>query len=232
MAKLNVRKGVAALAGASGYKIERSFALDDYRLDVFDVVVKLQMTRKAPLRFLQVGANDGVFCDPIHEYVVRYGWSGVLLEPQPAAFEKLIENYKGSSGLEFVNAALSDTDGTAKLFTAGDGHDALGGFDARSVKRHRGSAAVKEITVSTISAKTLIEKYRIQDADLLLVDVEGFDCKIVNMLVNEGLIPPIIRFEHLNVPRQEVNECAAKLATHGYKMVKDGWDILAFRYEA
>jgi hypothetical protein len=31
--------------------------------------------------FLQVGANDGLMDDPIHFLVRKYGWCGVLLEP-------------------------------------------------------------------------------------------------------------------------------------------------------
>jgi hypothetical protein len=32
---------------------------------------------------LQVGANDGLMDDPIHFLVRKYGWCGVLLEPDP-----------------------------------------------------------------------------------------------------------------------------------------------------
>ena len=33
------------------------------------------------VRFIQIGSKDGVMGDPIHEYIMRCGWSGVVFEP-------------------------------------------------------------------------------------------------------------------------------------------------------
>ena len=44
-----------------------------------------------PLSFIQVGANDGVYGDPLRSYVRRFGWKGILVEPQQDVFERLVE---------------------------------------------------------------------------------------------------------------------------------------------
>lgn len=39
--------------------------------------------------FLQIGANDSATHDPLHELIRARGWRGALVEPNPAAFERL-----------------------------------------------------------------------------------------------------------------------------------------------
>src|SRR5687768_133577 len=46
--------------------------------------------------FIQIGAYDGVEADPIRSLVLDSdSWQGILVEPQPDAFERLRQNYKG-----------------------------------------------------------------------------------------------------------------------------------------
>ena len=44
--------------------------------------------------FVQIGANDGINHDPLHEYVTKYNLSGLVVEPQPDVFELLRKNYE------------------------------------------------------------------------------------------------------------------------------------------
>ena len=39
------------------------------------------------LTVIQIGANDGITHDPIHKFIKRDKWNGVLLEPQPYVYE-------------------------------------------------------------------------------------------------------------------------------------------------
>ena len=72
--------------------------------------------------FIQVGAFDGIQCDPLYDYVQRHKWSGVLLEPQRKAFEQLTENYKSQPQLRLMNAAIAEKPGSCTLYTlAGEG---------------------------------------------------------------------------------------------------------------
>jgi len=61
----------------------------DYILDRY-----LVENRPDDFFFIQVGAYDGVTGDPICGYIRRYGWRGILLEPQRDVFLLLQKNYR------------------------------------------------------------------------------------------------------------------------------------------
>jgi Methyltransferase FkbM domain len=73
-----------------------------------------------PFFFLQVGAYDGVIDDPLHERVREGNWHGILVEPQPSHFRRLLESYAGIEGLTFVNAAISEERGLRRMFVIQD----------------------------------------------------------------------------------------------------------------
>jgi FkbM family methyltransferase len=57
--------------------------------------------------FLDIGAWDGVELSNTRALSL-HGWRGVLVEPNPDAFVKLMENAKSVKGAVCVNAAVSD----------------------------------------------------------------------------------------------------------------------------
>ena len=62
--------------------------------------------------------NDGVFCDPLHDLVLRHNLSGLLVEPLRNLFERLKANYAGQPGIAFERCAIGRTDGEAALYRA------------------------------------------------------------------------------------------------------------------
>src|ERR1700681_618887 len=62
------------------------------------------LARKGKILFVQIGANDGIKNDPIHVYVRKYHWNGLLVEPMPDFFNTLRINYMGEDQLWFENA--------------------------------------------------------------------------------------------------------------------------------
>jgi hypothetical protein len=69
-------------------------------------LVTEELRKNANLFFLQIGANDGVFCDPLHDLVLRHNLSGLLVEPLRNLFERLRANYAGQPGIR-LSAAQS-----------------------------------------------------------------------------------------------------------------------------
>ena len=43
--------------------------------------------------FIQVGSSDGITNDPIHDYIVKYKWKGILVEPVEYLFNRLLRTY-------------------------------------------------------------------------------------------------------------------------------------------
>ena len=66
---------------------------------------------------VQIGANDGINNDPIHKFIKRDHWQGVLLEPQKYVFEKYLEPlYRKTKGITVLNAALDNKDGFKSIY--------------------------------------------------------------------------------------------------------------------
>ena len=75
-------------------------------------------TRGENLTFIEVGANDGTSSgDPLREYIVKYPWKGVLVEPQPDVFDLLKANYAGfEDRIAFENVAISNSPTPLELY--------------------------------------------------------------------------------------------------------------------
>jgi len=49
------------------------------------------------MKFVQIGANDGLHHDFIHDFALKQSWQGLLVEPNPPVFERLKQNYQSIS---------------------------------------------------------------------------------------------------------------------------------------
>src|SRR6202021_2817250 len=81
-----------------------------------DMVLSHYRIEHPDVRYLQVGAFDGVSGDPIYPLIQRHGLQGIVIEPQKDAFERLKTNYAHFPHFHFVNAAIADHDGWSTLF--------------------------------------------------------------------------------------------------------------------
>jgi FkbM family methyltransferase len=194
-----------------------------------------------PLRFVQVGSNDGVVFDPLHSVVKAYGWSGVLLEPIPDLFAKLVANYAGYPGLEFENAAIGTSDGTVRLFTVearpGDPYwvNQLASFDRRVVVSHTDKIAdleerVVEVEVQALTFPSLVEKHQLTSIDLVQMDVEGFDHEVIKQIdFDAPWAPDYLIFERQHMDGPTFKATRRRLRSAGYRCVNIWPDELAYR---
>jgi FkbM family methyltransferase len=70
-------------------------------------------------RLIQVGANDGVMCDPLRRYLARDGERNiraVLVEPVPFYYAKLGDLYAGYPNITVLNVACGASRGRAPLY--------------------------------------------------------------------------------------------------------------------
>lgn len=87
-----------------------------------DVSVWLDNFSKAnnsKIKFVQVGANDGLRWDPLRRFILRDSWKGVLIEPIMPVYELLKANYSYASkcDLFFENCVISSGSGFADFWT-------------------------------------------------------------------------------------------------------------------
>ena len=147
-------------------------------VSVFDLSVHFLMASKTSnMSFIQVGANDGLYDDPIRKFVLNYPWTGVLIEPQPEVFLRLVKNYEHlKSRLAFENLAVSPDKLSIQLFQSPnysladtDHKAAVVSTDRKITARQLGLPPKELITCSVpcTSLDAVVKKHEITNLDLL-----------------------------------------------------------------
>jgi FkbM family methyltransferase len=222
---------IQTIANRFGYRIEKLADENDDCIDVFDLVIGRLMIEQPDIFFLQIGANDGVTGDPIRKYIIKFHWRGVLIEPQPKVFTKLVENYKSEPQLLFENAAIAKCGGFVKLYTTGEnGVESVNATLNQDILRKRAGfkVPIQELTIPAMSIPTLISKHGIKRVDLVQIDTEGYDFEIIKMIADAQLRPAVIHFEHTYLSREERRQCFSFLRERGYRLTKESIDTVAY----
>jgi len=68
-----------------------------------------------------------------------------------------------------------------------------------------------------------------RDIDLLQIDAEGYDYEIIRSIDFDTVKPAIIHYEHMVLSEADRNACLELLASHGYRIVLQDNDTLAYR---
>ena len=196
-------------------------------IGVFKHVLLLEALQTKDFFFLQAGAHDGITFDPLRNFAKRFGWRGVVLEPQPAVYAKLLENYRDCPGVTCLNVAVGTEDGDLVLYKFRDGPDVpehatmLASFnrDALEYNSHGYAFPIVESNVKAMSLRTIVEKYCDNNITLLQTDTEGFDYFIMRQLfdLDEACLPQLIRFENA-MSAEQLNELRVRLKSKGYKI--------------
>jgi len=178
--------------------------------------------------FVQIGANDGKTGDPIHKFVMKYHWNGIVVEPIKSYFEMLQKTYEGNQNLIFENAAISDVHEEKKIFRMKEnvkhlpkGLQGIASFHKTTLMRHNFvlpdfEKHVTEETVSCMTFKELINKHRVEKVDLLCIDTEGHEFTILKQLKTVPVRPDIIYYEHKHLSQDEKRACEKFLSDLGY----------------
>jgi FkbM family methyltransferase len=189
---------------------------------------------------VQIGSNDGKTGDPLYPLFQKHQrWKGLLVEPVPYAFERLSVNYPDRNRFKLENVAVNQ--GQVLDFywvdpAAADAipdlpywYDQLGSFDkAHILKELNGVLApfIRTTHLEGITLKTLLERNEIENIDILHLDTEGYDWKILSQLDLDNYLPAFILFEYHHLPIEEMQAVQHFLAEN-YQLFKVGIDILA-----
>jgi FkbM family methyltransferase len=157
------------------------------------VVAEIARRSGRPLTFVQIGSCDGKANDPLHEVVRSCQWSGILIEPMPWLFERLVANYEGVAGLRFYQVAIGGGEGPMTMYSVDprpeDPHWVmqLTSFDREVVMSHSYALPELESRIFTVKVESktvasLISKVGLTKVDLLHIDAEGFDDQIIRDL--------------------------------------------------
>lgn len=200
---------------------------------------------------IQVGANDGITHDPIHKYIKRDHWKGVLLEPQKFVFENFLKKiYRKDKGIVPLNAALGAEEGVGYMYriafsnsrwahglSSFNKETLLEAFNSGHVERQAKKENIKVPEnpdehiaieeVRMISPAGIVQQYGLSKVDLLMVDAEGYDVEIVKLFIRQNILPRVIIFEKGHLEVEVLEECNRLLQEMGYQYRNAGANTVA-----
>jgi FkbM family methyltransferase len=233
-----MRTFLRSLPRWSGFDIVRHVPDVQHPFAVLPYLVKEAVESGEPFFFVQVGASDGLLDDPLRPLILRYALPGLLIEPLPDVYDRLVRNYAGQTQLRFENVAVAAQPGSFTIYRV-RGDAPLSPY-VQLLASHQRSHLLKEgiedryieaLDVPAMTLDQVLARHGIRRVTLLVVDAEGYDDEIVRSALTSGLRPRIIHYEHCHlVPRVRV-EAKRLLQAHGYRFLEVGEDTLAVRSE-
>jgi FkbM family methyltransferase len=212
-----------------------------------DATVQEQIVKaignKSDVFFIQVGSNDGVQGDPIHDLVIsRQSWRGIFIEPINFLFRRLRNNYGDDERFVFENVAISNKKEIRKFYYVSEKakteldlpywHDQLGSFDRGHIAKMLGNEMSPYIIEENVECQPLqdvLDKNKVEAIDLLHIDTEGFDYQVLSQLDIKRYKPSVILFEHHLLSDEEFIKARKLLRRTGYRLLQYGNDTLAVR---
>ena len=176
-------------------------------------------------KVIQVGSNDGKRFDELSVFIKTFKPMAILVEPIKTNFENLKKNYLNQENLFFENLAISVENQIKYLFKVKndklnlyDDHiEGITSFEKKHLIKH--GVKEKHITkelVGTISIQELLKKYSLKSLDLLLIDTEGYDGKIVIDFLTKSNARPIIIFEYIHINYKTLENTLDQLNKKNY----------------
>lgn len=209
--------------------------------------------KEGKVTIFQVGANDGLTKDPMHKFIKRDQWGGILLEPQKYVFDTFLTRiYKNNPQVIPLNVALGEADGEVTMYKIAFcnhrwAHGLTGfnrkvlesefesGYVFREAARHNVEVPadkqnwITEEKVKMLSIPSILKNHPVGPIDLVQIDAEGFDFEVIKMIDFDQLNPDVISFEWKHFGDALFAECESHLAAHGFKIRKLGKDAIAVR---
>lgn len=222
------------------------------------------------VRVLQIGANSGDNAnDHLYRFLSKRHWAeAVLLEPVPWLFQQLKTAYRdlqADGTVTLVNAAVGNHSGSvpfwAPLADAPGWVRQMGGFsitpkNLQQLRKKRMLHYMRKTSVSVLSMNRVLTaarpSWRGQFPHVVVIDTEGFDAHVVNMLLDvvnatanggdagssghqrhsprplDGTYPAIIQYEWKHVPDADDLRLAERLERMGYCTMRVHYDRLAY----
>jgi FkbM family methyltransferase len=184
---------------------------------------------KGEVFFVQVGANDGVMSDPLHEAIIHHDWRGALIEPVPLLFEALRRNYAGRDGLSFHRVACAETPGALPFYQVRNIEEmtwtdmrGTSSFSRDLIRSRFPSDEafdkfVEQTTVEVVTLDNLLQTASLPRVDLVLIDTEGADHRVMQGFDVERHRPKLLMIEHAHLSAHDRAAIYLRMTKLGYR---------------
>jgi FkbM family methyltransferase len=191
--------------------------------------------------FIQIGANDGQYADPINLAIQLGLIKGLLVEPNPQYFTALKSTYKNIPGLEFLNAGVGEQAGQLTLYTFDKEDKSIpawllgsSSFSKAAIlhacRKVPGSIdKLIELNVPIVPVSEILNTSAFSTPDLLVIDAEGFDAVILNQFLDASVFPQVILYEKESMKPEDKIATELKLKSSNYEIKDFHQDNLAIR---
>jgi len=187
--------------------------------NLFETILLNSYTdNKGNYNIIQLGANDGITNDPIHNFVVNNDISGLLVEPLPDIYETLLKNYENSTNLKFANAAISPSEGEIAIYRIAPWfteeyqriykknanpsgasslyYENVASFLKKAAPEFFSDKNIEDyietVYVNSMPLRSLFDQYGIDKVHFLQMDLEGYDFEAVKMLLETTDVRPLV----------------------------------------
>ena len=188
-------------------------------------------------QLIQVGANDGERFDILNKFIKKNKTKSILIEPIKKNFVNLQKSYKNYKFVKLENVAISVNNEINYLFKVDekflkfyDHHiPGITSFNKDHLIKHgvNKTHIVRE-KVRSISIKNILKKYNIKKLDLLFIDTEGYDGKIVLDFLKIKNLKPIIVFEYIHIENIIFQKVIKRLKNENYKFFPISENLICF----
>ncbi|GAB4561168.1 MAG: hypothetical protein Tsb0020_08460 [Haliangiales bacterium] len=222
-------------------------------------LVQLTRALERPV-FVKVGANDGVTGDPCGRWFLDHpSWTGLLIEPVPYCVDTLRAVYRDRRDRDdrrdrrdrrdrFIieQAAVGAAPGTATFYYVAEEakralpdlpswYDQLGSFDRQHIVKHldgRLAPFIRTIEVRVAPLDELVRRHRLTRIDLLHIDTEGHDLRVLESLDLVAFAPVVVLVEHKHLSPRDRRALKRRLRRARYRVRRVGGDLLAVHRQA
>jgi FkbM family methyltransferase len=182
--------------------------------------------------FMDIGSNDGVTLSNTFALAQYYGWTGLLVEASPKAYERMLKNYELiDRDFDFQCVAIGKEDKELLFYESGE---LLGKGDTSLV-----SSAVpyellrwasidmpfEKIFVPCTTVKTMLERSRHTHFDLLSLDIEGMELDVLPQIDFKALKIQVAVIEFNGKNEKAYNDI---MFPQGFKLVSKNMENLIY----
>jgi FkbM family methyltransferase len=201
-------------------------------------IVKERIQSIASARALQGGSGGS----SVRYSIKKKEWTGIFIEPVGFLFQRLKQNYEYSERFIFENVAIGTKKGRRKFYYVSEDakaklgddlphcYDKLGSFDRDHILRHLDGSLepyIVEEEIQCVPMQEIFDKNDVKKIDLLHIDTEGFDYKILSQINFKRYKPLVVLYEHKHLSADEKEKANSLLKTSGYSLFEYGGDTLA-----
>lgn len=171
--------------------------------------------------FIEAGAFDGLLecsCKFLEESM---GWSGINIEPVPVLFKLLCENRPDRTSMNLC-CALAEKNGKMKFKQAihperGSwfGNGSLDHFPEHLKELEEQQCRLEEFEVETRTYASLVDSLPIPVPDLMVLDVEGYELKVMEGMKGSQKLPRLMCVEYRPARLPDITKAMEGL---GYKV--------------